>query len=127
MVPRSEALITETAGSDGLTMTLPDGHGLGFDTDHVRLIAQYRLAHPVGTMIQKVRLQGRYAQIPNKAYVVADDGSPVAGRRSPFWHYHDSVQSRTDWDVYKLAGGHNLMLDDPDGVASILLRYAGEI
>ena len=125
LVPRPESLVVDTAGDDGLTMKLRPGDAMSRDIDHERRVAGYEIVHPVGTMMQRIRLSGRYKEIPKKAYILAvgADGNSQAPH---FQRYHQAATQHPEWDAYTLSGGHNLMLDDPDGVAAILRRYSDD-
>ena len=125
LVPRPESLVVDTAGDDGLTMKLRPGDAMSRDIDHERRVAGYEIVHPVGTMMQRIRLSGRYREIPKKAYILAvgGDGNSQAPH---FQRYHQAATQHPEWDAYTLSGGHNLMLDDPVGVAAILRRYSDD-
>ena len=99
LVPRPESLVVDTAG--------------------------YEIVHPVGTMMQRIRLSGRYKEIPKKAYILAVGGDGNS-QEPHFQRYHQAATQHPEWDAYTLSGGHNLMLDDPDGVAAILRRYSDD-
>lgn len=123
LVPRSDALVIGAAAEDGLTMALPPGDALGLEMDHQRRVAHYPIGHPLGTMMQRVKLSGRYAQIARKAYILAE-GEEGEKRVTLFRRFYEAASRHPGWDVHSLPGGHNLMLHDPAGVAAILMRYA---
>ena len=106
-------------------MKLRPGDAMSRDIDHERRVAGYEIVHPIGTMMQRIRLSGRYKEIPKKAYILAvgADGNSQAPH---FQRYHQAATQHPEWDAYTLSGGHNLMLDDPDGVAAILRRYSDD-
>ncbi|WP_161786564.1 hypothetical protein [Sphingopyxis sp. LC363] len=67
----------------------------------------------------------RYKEIPKKAYILAVGGDGNS-QEPHFQRYHQAATQHPEWDAYTLSGGHNLMLDDPDGVAAILRRYSDD-
>ena len=67
---------------------------------------------------EPVRLSGGLSRIKRVSYVYA---AGWAGQQSPFFPFYQTAQSR-GWPTTQLAGGHDLMLDQPDAVAALLLQ-----
>lgn len=76
--------------------------------------------HPVVSFLQRIRLTGRMDGIGTRHFVYAL-GWPVD---SPLRPSYDRVRNEAGWTVHELAGGHNLMRDNPGELLQILLDAA---
>lgn len=74
--------------------------------------------HSVACFRQPVQLTGALAAIKRVSYGYA---TGWAGGHSPFLPFYEKAKSR-GWQTSELAGGHDLMLDQPDAVTDLLLR-----
>jgi pimeloyl-ACP methyl ester carboxylesterase len=77
-------------------------------------------AHPLASLLQPLRLTGDLAHIRRRIYVYAAgwDGE------SPFTPVYERLRNEPAWTTHALAGGHNLMRDEPQALAKILLEIA---
>ncbi|MGW1739812.1 alpha/beta fold hydrolase [Nocardia sp. NPDC001965] len=73
--------------------------------------------HPLASVRQPLRLTGDLAHIRSRTYVYAAGWETP----SPFTGVHARLSRDPGWTTYSLDGGHNLMRDDPAGLAEILL------
>jgi pimeloyl-ACP methyl ester carboxylesterase len=74
-------------------------------------------AHPLASLLQRIRLTGDLSAIRRRDFVYAlkwPGDSPL--RRS-----YDRVRDDPAWVTHELDGGHNLMRDNPDDLVRILL------
>jgi pimeloyl-ACP methyl ester carboxylesterase len=69
---------------------------------------------------QPVELSGGLAQLRRAAYAYA---TGWAGGQSPFRPFYEKALAR-GWTASEIAGGHDLMLDQPDAVTQLLLGNA---
>ena len=76
--------------------------------------------HPVVSFLQRIRLTGRMDGIGTRHFVYAL-GWPGD---SPLRPSYDRVRNEAGWTVHELAGGHNLMRDNPGELLQILLDAA---
>lgn len=73
--------------------------------------------HSVACFRQPAQVAGGIAAIKRVSYVYA---TGWAGGRSAFLPFYEKAKSR-GWSTSELAGGHDLMLDQPDAVTDLLL------
>ena len=84
------------------------------------LPAIYRLrdvdqGEPLRALQDHLQLTGAVERVPGRVYVLSE-----AFRPSPFWQFHDALQSDPDWRVLKLPTLHDAMISMPDEVTAIL-------
>lgn len=84
------------------------------DADAARVDA-LAAPHPVGTMIEKIKLTGAYRQVKKSIYV----HGAVLPRESPFKRFYDAAQAK-GWESHALPCGHDIMLDLPEELTAIL-------
>jgi pimeloyl-ACP methyl ester carboxylesterase len=71
--------------------------------------------HPLLTLTEAVKLDGSELAIPNRTYIWAT--------QSPgFQRFHDGLQSDAAWKVKTIDTGHVVMLEEPEGLAALLLE-----
>jgi pimeloyl-ACP methyl ester carboxylesterase len=74
--------------------------------------------HPVACFQQPAQLTGAIARIKRVSYVYA---SGWAGGESPFRPFYEKAKSR-GWQTSEIPCGHDVMLDQPDALTSLLLN-----
>jgi pimeloyl-ACP methyl ester carboxylesterase len=75
-------------------------------------------AHPVACFQQPAELGGGIAHVGRIFYVYA---SGWAGYQSPFYPFYEKAKSR-GWSTSEIDCGHDVMLDRPDALTTVLLR-----
>ena len=70
---------------------------------------------PYATLTEGLELTGARERIGKKAYVLATGWENVA-----FPVFAEKLRDDPDWRYYEVASGHDVMLDDPEGLADIL-------
>ncbi len=74
-------------------------------------------AHPLASVLQRLKLSGDLNRFRRRDYVVAL-GWPG---ESPLKTNYDRVRHDPNWNFHELDGAHNLMRDNPDDLVRILL------
>jgi pimeloyl-ACP methyl ester carboxylesterase len=74
--------------------------------------------HPLGCFLQALPESGA-ALVPNRRYIFATNYP-----NTPFRQFRDPLSKDPAWRVDEIATGHDAMLDDPAGLAALLLREA---
>jgi hypothetical protein len=74
---------------------------------------------PLATMTQPVRITGARDRIPRKAYIRA-----AANPNTAFDAAFARVKADPSWASYAVPGGHDVMVDQPQRLADILLDVA---
>lgn len=99
------ALAIRNSRDDGLSVTPPPG----MDSRCV--------PHPLGSFLQRIRLTGRWRDVPRKVFVYAD-----RWEATPFADTRRTLEGDPAWTVEVLPCGHGLMAEAPDAVREILVR-----
>lgn len=78
-------------------------------------------AHPLGTLVQRVRLRGR-----GEAGAIPRDYIYLSGwEGSPFPELHQRLRRDSAWRTHQLELGHNIALEHPRELVGLLLGVAG--
>lgn len=78
-------------------------------------------AHPLASLLQRIRLTGAGDDVRRRDYVFAL-GWPGD---SPLRLSYERARADAAWTTHELDGGHNLMRDNPDGLVRVLLDAGG--
>lgn len=76
-------------------------------------------AHPLPSLLQPIRLTGRYKDVKNKAYVLA-----TKKISHHFKEYSEWAKQQPDWTAHEIATHHYPMVTAPDLTAELLTRIA---
>ena len=71
--------------------------------------------HPLLTLTEPVRLDGSERAIGRRTYILAT-------RRPGFQRFYDRVKDQDGWTAKTIDTGHAVMLEDPEGLARLLLE-----
>lgn len=74
---------------------------------------------PLLTLIEPVHYTGEEAKIARRSYIYATGYQPT-----PFTRFRDAASATPGWDVHELASSHDVMRDQPEALAAILLGLA---
>ncbi len=72
---------------------------------------------PRGCYTEKLRVGGAWRRVPKKIYARAKTYDAPAFRR-----YYERCRADPDWSAHEIAGGHDLMVDNPEEVTRLLER-----
>jgi hypothetical protein len=75
--------------------------------------------HPLASFTEPLALTGRHLRVPRRVYVLAA-GFDHPGTKAAY----EAVKSEDGWISEVMQGGHDLMIDNPDGVVEVLLGCA---
>jgi pimeloyl-ACP methyl ester carboxylesterase len=75
--------------------------------------------HPLRSLLQPVRLEGRYLMVPNKVYVLA-----ALKPTHRFAEYYEWASREPGWSARKLASNHFPMTTMPEETADLLMETA---
>jgi len=84
--------------------------------EHVNFVKPREVRHPFGTMVQKIRLQGRAEHLP-KTFIYCS--SPATGS---FDQFAAKYRTARGWTFHELATGHDAMILMPERVAELLQK-----
>jgi pimeloyl-ACP methyl ester carboxylesterase len=77
--------------------------------------------HPLGAIVQKMKLTGALEKVPKKTYVML--AKFARGREYELQHFN-RVKNAPGWNAVSVEMGHLAMVDDPVGFARLLLDAA---
>jgi pimeloyl-ACP methyl ester carboxylesterase len=73
----------------------------------------------LATFEMPVFLSGKIENVKRRTYILADGWDP-----SPFRYFANKYTGAPGWDVIKLPGGHDVMVDQPNELAAALAKIA---
>ena len=76
--------------------------------------------HPIHTMDQPVRLTGGLDRLHRKRVFIWAAGYP----EGPFRPFYERLKTDPNWETYKIACGHEIMVDRPQELTQILEEIA---
>jgi pimeloyl-ACP methyl ester carboxylesterase len=76
-------------------------------------------AHPLATFLQPARIGSAAYSARNKVYALCAADNP-----SPFWAFHDRLDTDPAWITRKMACGHDFMNEAPELALNIILEAA---
>jgi pimeloyl-ACP methyl ester carboxylesterase len=76
-----------------------------------------RVAHPLASLLQEVRLSGGFDAVPRREFVYCSDWED----RTPFKAQRARLEADPDWEVHEIHTVHNAMREQPEAVARLLL------
>ena len=78
--------------------------------------------HPLGTLMQRSKLTGRYQTVRRRHYVVAT--ATEWREHSPFLQVAERLRRDPDWTVTDLDSRHNFLASGPDDLVRVMLELA---
>jgi pimeloyl-ACP methyl ester carboxylesterase len=118
------AAVQRLADTEGDGYRVPSSLVLdtGIEDDAARVDFLRRMsAHPLASLLQPLRLSGRYNEVHRKAYVLA-----TKKISHHFQEYYDWAQQQPGWTAHVIASHHYPMATEPDLTAELLMRIAGD-
>ncbi|WP_237571469.1 alpha/beta fold hydrolase [Mycolicibacterium lacusdiani] len=92
----------------------------GFGVPPLPFFDERATAHPLASVLQRLRVSGTLDRFRRLEYVYALDWPG----ESPLRRSYDRVRDDPRWNCHELNGKHNLMRDKPDDLLQILLDVA---
>jgi hypothetical protein len=71
----------------------------------------------LATFEMPILLSGKIENVKHRLYILADGWDP-----SPFRYFAKKYDRAPGWDVIKLPGGHDVMVDLPNELAAVLAK-----
>jgi pimeloyl-ACP methyl ester carboxylesterase len=92
----------------------------GIENDAERQAFLARMSpHPLPSLLQPIRLTGRYLDVPRKAYVLA-----TKKISHHFQEYYEWAKRQPNWTAHEIASHHYPMVTVPDQTADLLMQIA---
>jgi pimeloyl-ACP methyl ester carboxylesterase len=118
--PERRATVQKLADDEGDGYRVPTSLVLdtGIEDEAQRRDFLSRMSpHPLPSLLQPIRLTGRYLDVPRKAYVLAT--KKISHR---FAEYHAWAKRQPDWTASEIASRHYPMVTEPESTAELLSR-----
>lgn len=104
------------AEGDGFSVPPMTGEQFGVNEADVAWMNDKCSNHPVGCFTERLALTGAHARITKRTYILA------AGFDHPSTRAHyDVFKNDPSWQALVIDGGHDLMIDNPVGIAEALM------
>ena len=116
------AAVQKLADTDGEGYRVPSSLVLdtGIEDNAARETFLARLSpHPLNSLLQPIRLTGKYLSVPRKAYVLA-----TRKISHHFKEYRDWAKQQPGWTAHEIASHHYPMATTPDATADLLMQIA---
>jgi pimeloyl-ACP methyl ester carboxylesterase len=114
--PDMARIAIEMAGETGIMMVPRGAEYFGINEADRAWVDRLCTPHPIGCFIQKLRFTGKEALVPNRTFVLAER------YRSANHATHAKVSDLPGWRTAALDVGHDVMIDDPEGLTRLLIE-----
>ncbi len=116
-------LFLSSVGVDGLSMQPIPAKMFNVKASEQAWVDGKCVPHPYAGFLQGLKLTGKANAIKKRAYIFAQ-GWDLGGTPTPFKAYYERLKTDAAWTTHALPGGHDLMVDNPEEVAKILMASA---
>lgn len=117
--PEMASAALEMAGTTGYLMEPRGAEFFGVNEADRAWVDRLCTPHPIGCFIQKLRFTGKEALVPNRTFVLAERYQSANAAT------YAKVKDLPGWRAVSLDVGHDVMVDDPEGLARLLLDEVG--
>jgi pimeloyl-ACP methyl ester carboxylesterase len=114
--PQAALALLEAASETGIMVPPPGARHFQVNADDVEWVDRLCTPHPIGCFIQRLRFTGREKEVTRRTYVLAERfDSPIT--RAAF-----AKAQEQGWKAVAIDCGHDVMIDDPQGLTTLLLE-----
>jgi pimeloyl-ACP methyl ester carboxylesterase len=114
--PTRTLAMLQAAGESGTMMVSPGAEFFQVNADDVTWVDHMCTPHPVGCFIQKLRYTGKESLVTHRTFVLCKK------YQSANYDAFAKVKDLPAWKAVSLDSGHDVMVDDPDALAALLLE-----
>jgi pimeloyl-ACP methyl ester carboxylesterase len=100
----------------GYALPAPSAESLNVNKADRDMVDELSTPHPFASCIERLKLAGAFERVPKKIYILATNWR---GRGRPFY---ERRMSDPGWSTFKIDCGRDVMLDEPQQLAEILMR-----
>jgi len=118
-IQKNVQMYIERAGAlGGVAIPAPSAHEFfGVNEQDAPRVDELAAPHPIGCFTEKIKLTGKYKSVKKRIYVHGEE----LPRESPFKPFYERAK-KEGWPAHALPCGHDVMLDQPERTAEILLN-----
>lgn len=114
--PERTLRMLDNSGVTGTTAAPLKAEDFQTNPRDVEWVDRLATPHPLGTFIQKLRFTGKEALVTRRTFVRCERWQSINHAT------YSKVRDLPGWKVASFDCGHNLMIDDPDLLAALLLK-----
>jgi len=114
--PERALRFLQESGETGTMMSPPGAEFFKVNSADIEWVDSMCTPHPIGCFIQKLRLTGKESLVPHRTYVRAERYHSVN------YPTYARVKTLPGWKTVSLDCGHDVMVDDPEALAALLLE-----
>lgn len=114
--PERALLMLQAAGDTGTMTVAPGAEFYQVNSADLNMVNKKCTSHPIGCFIQKLHYTGKEVMVPRRIYVLAERYQSV------YQTTYARVKGLPGWEVASLDCGHDVMIDEPDMLAAVLLK-----
>jgi pimeloyl-ACP methyl ester carboxylesterase len=114
--PERAMRMLESAGETGMTITPFRAEVFQVNPRDIEWVDRFCTPHPLACFVQKLRFTGKEALVTRRTYILAER------YRSINHATYERVKDRPGWKAVSLDCGHDVMVDAPDELATLLLE-----
>ena len=107
------------AGGDGVMIESPGAEVFNVAPENVDWVDKLLTSHPLGTYVQKIRFTGKESLVKQRTFVLARQYQSINHAT------YARVKDLPGWKAVALDCGHDVMIDHPDVLESLLLDEVG--
>ena len=111
-----DVLAAGAADGDGFSVPPMTGEQFAVNAADIAWMNEKCTNHPIGCFTERIKLTKAYQNISSRTYVLASGFDHPSTKA----HY-SALEPDETWRTLVMTGGHDLMIDNPGGVANILL------
>ena len=115
--PEAALAVLASAGETGTSVPPVSAANLRVNEEDAAWVDALCTHHPLGCFVQKLRLTGREALVSRRTYVLSERYNSPAARAT-----YDRVKELSGWRAVSMDCGHEVMIDEPQALAALLLE-----
>jgi hypothetical protein len=112
------SFLDQASGSGGMLPPIPAAM-FNVGEEDAAWVDKMSVAQPLATFVQRVRTGVESNSVANRTYVFA-----AANGGDWFVSTYERLKEHPQWKMHSIACGHEIMLDRPQELASLLLEAA---
>lgn len=114
--PERTLNMLDAAGETGTMSVSPGAKFFAVDPANEAFVEKMCTTHPIGCFIQKLRLSGKEIAVKHRTFICCERYPSI--NHATFAR----VKDQPDWKAVSLDRGHDLMVDDPELLTTLLLE-----
>lgn len=110
----------KTAGESGGLMAPVPAEGFNVNASDTAWVNEKCVPMALTCFLETAKLSGNHAEVAKHSYILATGWGPP----TPFQQFYDALKGKPGWVAQTSKAGHDVMVDDPAGLAAMLVALA---